>query len=223
MKNSEEKAGKYKPSTSKRAVYLSIVIITLLTWQLYLSFVGMSNSWSCNVDALDAKYELICYRLIQNTSCRNIYGPLALDAVIDIQTRFKGYLSIQCPWNIASTELRIFFSALSLAFIIYLLYIHIRKKPINIPHAKVFSIILSILIGTTSIFDLLSIINSHKYNSSLCSGSNLPYLGSGISILSIQCPATNFFMTPLISALTSISMMLISYSLLHPDSKIETD
>lgn len=223
MKTTEEKALKYKSDPNKRVISYSLLTITFLSMHLYQSQLGMSNTWDCSTGALDAKYDLICYRLIQATSCRNIYGPMSLHAVFDIQTRYKGELSIQCPWSAASSELRISLSLLSLALTTYQLYTHITRSAINSSRIKPASIILSALLCITSTFDFHSLSLSHKHNSSLCSGSVLPHLGSGISTSSIQCDLFYFSLTPISSLVSSVSMVFTSYYYLHSTTKVETD
>lgn len=212
----------YTPSSKKCIILFSLLTLTTLTIHLILSLKGLSNTWDCKVNSPESKHDLICYRLIQSTTCRHIEGPFSLNVELDIQTQFKGYLSINCPWNIVSSEFHITLNLISFAFSVYQLYLYCFNLPKNFWSSKILSIILGTLFLVVSVFDILSIDKSVKVNSGLHSWKNTPHLGSGVTLHKLQADYTYFILTPITSFTSSILMQFTLY-FSTPTQKLELD
>ena len=212
----------YTSSSKKCIILSSLLTLTTLCIHLILCLHGLNNTWDCKVNSPDSKHDLICYRLIQSTTCRHIYGPFSLDLVLDIQTQFKGYLSIRCPWNTVSSELHLISNLMSFAFILNQLYQYHFNLPKNFWSSKTLSMLLGSLLLVVSAFDAISIRESIYANSNLRTWNHTPHLGSGITKFEVKADYLSFILTP-ISSFVSLILMQVTLYLLTNTQKIDLD
>jgi hypothetical protein len=197
--------------TRKAAIVLVISTIVAFT-HLILSFVGTETDWSCEIDQLDSKHDIICTRLLKSASCRNLKGPLRAEIILDIQSEAKASAEIICPWENAMSELRICFIVgcflTNLAGIASLLKESKSLAELTISASYFFGL----LLGISALFDYSAINDSTIDNFFLCNWTEDIDLGMGVSREHLNCSYSLYLMTAYFGIANCVGLFVASYT-----------
>ena len=197
--------------TRKAAIVLIISLLVTFT-HLILSLIGTETDWSCELDQLDSKHEIICTKLLKSASCRNLKGPLRAEIILDIQTEAKASAQITCAWENAMSELRICFiigcfltNALGIAGLI--------KESRSLAELAISaSYFFGLLLIISSLFDYLDIEDSKVDNFFLCSWNEDIDLGIGVTREHLNCSYSLYSFTAFWGVLNSLCLFIASYT-----------
>lgn len=192
--------------------YFSIILNT------YLTIKGLDIEWTCKTTAPDQKYEYLCYNLNKATTCRHYHNPVSHHVVIDLQTEYKTYLSITCPWKIVQSEIRLIIDLFSIFVLSYMTKSHFIDREQISTSIKFFSYLLNVFYLLTCVADYNSLLESIDLNYYKCRGNLLDHLGSGVSITSSNCSYFMYMMTVFMSF--TCAFFLLGLNLLLSNSKV---
>ena len=153
-----EKAFDLRVQARKTVNYLSVVLFSLLL----LSIFTLRDSFTCA--GLD---EVVCDKARSQLSCKaQVVVPIY--ATISVTTQPQSYISLNCGWETACSQLRICI-VLSALYATYKAFLSIRDE--NKKDADSFlqaAPIIAFLLITTGLFDLLAVYDSGNDNYGLC-------------------------------------------------------
>jgi len=190
FQHSTEKAKKLileAPDNTKKAYLVLLVTLAMLLLQLFASYMGMGSSWTCRLDNSDPAHPDICNYLRSVASCRLLTGPLKAQVTLDINNQAKASAEIVCPWENASSELRICFSvAAALSVVVGLSALSKESKKLSELHINS-AYFFMFLLGLASTFDLFAVQQSEEDNYLLCNLSNELVPKEGVNGESMEC------------------------------------
>ena len=97
------------PDTTKRTSIFLLISLCLLFGGLIFSWIGMGDSWTCELDSSEETHAFICRDLRSIIGCRNISGPIRAEILLNVKGEVKASASMECSWDHAISELRVCF------------------------------------------------------------------------------------------------------------------
>lgn len=198
---------------TKRTMILLLISGACLLTLLALSYIGISNSWLCELDNTDPKYNYICKQLRKDITCANIAGPLQIEIILDINNEVKASGLIVCPWENAISEIRICF-ILGAILVVFIGIVSVTKEDkkmaeLHINSAYFFSLLLAIA-GT---FDLYAVQDSIVDNYSLCTLTNEYAVQNDIKSERMNCTYGLYKMTGYTGYLCSLTLIIAAFQI----------
>jgi hypothetical protein len=196
------------PDSTKRTSVFLILTLILLAGGLGLSFVGMGDSWRCDLDSTDPTHAFICRDLRSIVGCRNISGPIRAEILLNVKGEVKASAYMECSWDHAISELRVCF--LLTAGLAVLLGLHALSRE-NRKNAELFiqaCFFFVFLIIMSSTFDIFSVRDAQTNNQDVCTLSGAFELAKGIEGERLECNYEFFRVTALYGYLCALSLLI---------------
>ena len=198
------------PDSTKRTNVFLIITLFLLTGGLYLSFKGVGDIWTCELDSTQENFAFICRDLRSLLGCRNISGPVKAEILLNVKGEVRASAYMECSWDHAMSELRVCFllsSGLAVVLALNALVYNKKKNAEVFIQASYFFVFLLIMMST---FDLFAVRDAENNNQDVCTLSGAFEMAKGIEGERLECNYDFFRLTALYSYLCAFSLLLSS-------------
>lgn len=196
------------PDTTKRTSVFLLLSLVLLAGGLGLSWVGMGDSWTCELDSSEPTHDFICRDLRRIIGCNNISGPVQAEILLNVKGEVKASAYMECSWDHAISELRVCF--LLIAGLAVLLGLHAlsresKKDADFFVQASYFFVFLMIM---TSTFDIFAVSDSETNNQDVCNLRGAFEMAKGIEGERLQCTYDFYRTTAFYGYLCALSLLV---------------
>ncbi|CAK75990.1 unnamed protein product (macronuclear) [Paramecium tetraurelia] len=153
---------------TKKSLILNLVALGLLLILLFYSIIGSDDKWTCEIESANNRGHYICVEMRRTMNCKTISGPIRSEIFLKVKQDLQASAIIECPWEIAVSEVRLCFILLSISSVLIGIYA-LRKS--NKKYGELsfqIGIAFSVLLLISAYFDYISIKASQINNYNLC-------------------------------------------------------
>ena len=203
------------PDSTKRTSLFLILSLLLISGGLYLSFKGLGDVWTCELDSTQENFAFICRDLRSLLGCRNISGPVKAEILLNVKGEVRASAYMECSWDHAISELRVCFllsSGLAILMGLSALLYTKRKNAEVFIQASYFFVFLLIMMST---FDLFAVRDASRNNEDVCTLSGAFEMAKGIEGERLQCDYEFYRMTALYGYVCAFSLILSGLQMKH--------
>lgn len=203
------------PDSTKRTSFFLIISLLLISGGLYLTYKGLGDVWTCELDSTQENFAFICRDLRSLLGCRNISGPVKAEILLNVKGEVRASAYMECSWDHAISELRVCFLLSSgLAIIMGLsALLYSRKKNAEVfIQACYFFVFLLIMMST---FDLFAVRDASRNNQDVCTLSGAFEMAKGIEGERLQCDYEFYRLTALYGYVCAFSLILSGLQMKH--------
>jgi hypothetical protein len=203
------------PDSTRRTSIFLLVSLLLLSGGLYLTFKGIGDTWTCELDSSQENFAFICRDLRSLLGCRNISGPVKAEILLNVKGEVRASASVECSWDHAISEIRVcFLLTSSLAVILGLnaLFYNKRKNADVFIQSSYFFVFLLIMMST---FDLFAVRDASNNNQDVCTLSGAFEMAKGIEGERLECNYDFFKMTALYGYICAFSLVVSGLQVKH--------
>jgi hypothetical protein len=211
------------PDTTKKTSFFLFLTLVFLIGGLVLSWIGMGDSWVCELDSNSENHAFICRELRRLVGCTNISGPIHAEILLNVKGEVKASANIECSWDHAISELRVCFLLTSVLAVLLGLHALSRESKKNAElyvQASYFFVFLILMMST---FDLFAVANAENTNQDLCTLTGVFELSKGIEGEKLECTYDFFRITGVYGYLCALSLLVSALQVKTWSSNLSID
>lgn len=196
------------PDTTKRTSIFLLISLLLLSGGLILSYKGLGDSWTCELDSSEETHAFICRDLRSIIGCRNISGPIRAEILLNVKGEVKASAYMECSWDHAISELRVCFllsAGLAVLLGLHALSRESKKNAELLIKVCYFFVFLMVMMST---FDLFAVRDAQSNNQDVCTLSGAFEMAKGIEGERLECQYDFFKITGAYGYICALSLFI---------------
>ena len=180
--------------TSRTAMSL-VASLVAVAIGLLITLVGMSNSWTCELDSNTGMHDPLCTELRSFMGCTKISGPVRAEVLLNVKGEVKASAYLVCPWETAISEVKVCIFLTTLLGIFFGLRALSNESKKQAEFFVQSSYFFSFMLAVGSVFDFFALAAAEANNQDVCTLSGSFEVSEGIEADKLDCSYWLFSLT----------------------------